>query len=373
MEFVNLEQGTPEWEEFRRLHYPASEAPVVMGCGKYEPKTPENLALMRIGAKEYEVSEYQQKIFDEGHRSEAYCRPLIEGIIGEPLSPVTAKKDMKLNMEMSASFDGLTFEKDILFEHKWWNEDLAKQVKAKKLDGFYHWQLEQQLLVSGAKKVIFVTSDSFRVDSYQEAEALKAEGKIVSDQLIDPVTGQAYYAAANHLEYMEYKPVRGRAKKLVEGWKKYEEIVGKVLFEGGEWDKLTARMIPLLTQQDELNAKLEEIKSQLSVFKEAAISYATTINTNKVACNGIEFTKSFRKGSLDEDKISKKLKVDDLEDFRKEGSVSWRITRVSEKRLTDEQKQRIAVLKKSQESKPKKTVRFIAPQPQVVTPGAFAF
>jgi predicted phage-related endonuclease len=76
----------------------------------------------------------------------------------------------------------------VLFEHKIWNEQLAADVRAGTLDPHYNWQLEQQLLVSGAEKVIFVCSDG-------------TEENFVS---------------------MKYTPVPGRAATLVAGWKQFQ-------------------------------------------------------------------------------------------------------------------------------------------------------
>ncbi len=119
MEAVNLIQGSPEWLAFRKDHYPASEAPSMMNVGKFEPKKTADLALVRLGLKVIEISDYQQKIFDEGHETEENARPLAAQIIGEPLSNMTGRMDVyELAMGLSASLDGVNFGGDILFEHK---------------------------------------------------------------------------------------------------------------------------------------------------------------------------------------------------------------------------------------------------------------
>lgn len=96
----------------------------------------------------------QKNLFDKVHEAEALARPILEGRIGEDLFPVVGTEG-----DLLASLDGCTILGDVLFEHKMWNEQLAADVRAGTLDPHYYWQLEQQLLVSGAEKVIFVCSD----------------------------------------------------------------------------------------------------------------------------------------------------------------------------------------------------------------------
>jgi hypothetical protein len=54
----------------------------------------------------------------------------------------------------------------VCFEHKLFNKTLAENVLNNVLEPHYYWQLEQQLLVSGAEKCFFVTSDGTK-DNWQ--------------------------------------------------------------------------------------------------------------------------------------------------------------------------------------------------------------
>jgi predicted phage-related endonuclease len=127
----------------------------------------------------------QTFLFDRGHAVEAAALPLVEKIIGDDLYPATATDD---DGRLLASFDGITMLGDTLYEHKLWNETLAEQVRNKELDPHYYWQLEQQLLVSGAERVIFVTSDG----------------------------------TPEKFESMVYRAIAGRAESLLAGWKQFE-------------------------------------------------------------------------------------------------------------------------------------------------------
>ena len=157
MEIIDVEQGSPQWLALRMEHYTASEAPAMMGASPYK-KRDQLLHEKATGSTE-EVTEKQQEIFDRGHATEAAARPLAAAIIGVPdLFPVTGILTVD-GLPLLASFDGLTPMEDGVFEHKLWNEKVVAQIEAEDLDPFYYWQLEQQLLVSGAEYALFVCSD----------------------------------------------------------------------------------------------------------------------------------------------------------------------------------------------------------------------
>ncbi|CAI8804757.1 YqaJ viral recombinase family protein [Pseudomonas zeae] len=182
MKIHNVAQGSEAWHALRANYFTASEAPAMMGASKQMKRT-ELLHAKKTGL-DRDVSWWVQKnLFDKGHEAEALARPILEGRIGEDLFPVVGTEG-----DLLASLDGCTILGDVLFEHKMWNEQLAADVRAGNLDAHYYWQLEQQLLVSGAEKVIFVCSDG-------------TEENFVS---------------------MEYTPVPGRAATLVAGWKQFQ-------------------------------------------------------------------------------------------------------------------------------------------------------
>jgi predicted phage-related endonuclease len=149
----SLQQGTPEWDEFRMNHFGSSEAAAMLGLSSKVTRN-ELLRMKRTGiAKEF--SDWVQKnILDYGHEVEASARPLVEHMLGEELYPVTCSDG-----KISASCDGLTMLEDIAFEHKQWNENLAAAVADGILPEEYMPQCQQILMVTGAVKVIFVVSD----------------------------------------------------------------------------------------------------------------------------------------------------------------------------------------------------------------------
>lgn len=232
----NVAQGSAEWHALRAKHFTASEAPAMKGASKYQTRT-ELLALKKTGISQ-DVTPSQQYIFDKGHASEAAARPLVEAVIGEELYPVVGTKGNLL-----ASMDGATMLGETLFEHKLWNESLVAQVKAEDLAPHYYWQLEQQLLVSGAERVIFVCSDG------------------TSDNFVS----------------MEYRPVAGRAEQLIAGWAQFETDLAN--FEAAEAPSIVVGKAP-----DELPVLRIELTgmvtaSNLKVFEQSALAVIDSVKT----------------------------------------------------------------------------------------------
>ena len=152
-EIHNLLQGSDDWHQFRFMHRGASEAAAAMGLSKKVSRT--ELVRMKATGLAREFSEWvQENILDYGHEVEALARPNAEEIIGEELYPAT----LSLGAE-SASCDGLVMSENIGWEHKQWNQELADSVMANVLPDEHQPQVQQQLMVTGADKWMFMTSD----------------------------------------------------------------------------------------------------------------------------------------------------------------------------------------------------------------------
>jgi putative phage-type endonuclease len=152
-------QGTPEWLALRRDYFTASEAPAMMGVSPYCTRT-ELLYAKKTGITP-DVDERTQSRFDAGHAAEAAFRPIAEHIVGVDFYPVTGSIIEIDGLKLLASFDGLSADDSIVFEHKLFSQKLADMClnMGDVTDPAYYWQLEQQLLVSGAERVEFFTSD----------------------------------------------------------------------------------------------------------------------------------------------------------------------------------------------------------------------
>ena len=162
MKHINVTQGSEAWLKLRKEFFTASEAPMMMGDHKNISR---NQLLDAKKGWTTIVDEYLQKLFDKGHATEEAARPLAAADVGEDLFPVTGSLEVE-GLALLASFDGLTMFDDVCFEHKLFNKTLAENVLNNVLEPHYYWQLEQQLLVSGAEKCFFVTSDGTK-DNWQ--------------------------------------------------------------------------------------------------------------------------------------------------------------------------------------------------------------
>jgi putative phage-type endonuclease len=151
----NLIQGTPAWHTYRSEHFNASDAPAMLGCSTY--KTRSQLLHELATGQVPEVDPATQRRFDAGHAAEAAARPIAEREIGEDLFPIVGSEG-----RLSASFDGLNMAGTVVWEHKLMNVDLADSLSRGIIPEQYHPQLEQQLMVSGAEKALFMATSQDR-------------------------------------------------------------------------------------------------------------------------------------------------------------------------------------------------------------------
>ena len=155
MKTVNLIQGSPEWSAHRAQHWNASDAPAMLGVSPYKSRA--ELLRERATGISQEFDAATQRRFDDGHRFEALARSLAEQIIGDELFPVTGVEG-----RYSASFDGITMLEDTVYEHKTLNDELRDAIhpgnSITAIPEHYRVQMEQQLMVSGAERVLFMAS-----------------------------------------------------------------------------------------------------------------------------------------------------------------------------------------------------------------------
>ena len=149
-------QGSDAWHALRAKHFTASEASAMLGVSKYQTRA--DLLKRKATGLVEEVDSATQRRFDDGHAAEAAARPIVEGIIGDDLYPVTMTADVN-GLPLLASMDGLTMLGDTGWETKLLNQDLRAAVEAGTLDEHYTVQMEQQLMVSGADRIYFTTTD----------------------------------------------------------------------------------------------------------------------------------------------------------------------------------------------------------------------
>jgi len=253
MKTVNLTQGTPEWLAHRAQHFNASDAPAMMGCSPYKTRA-QLLRELHTGVA-VEVDQATQRRFDDGHRFEALARPLAEEFIGDPLYPVVGVEG-----RLSASFDGLTLLQEFAFEHKHLNNAIRAAFKAMDAMGphddaaacrllpiYHRVQMEQQLHVSGAERVLFMASE------------WTSDGELVEQR------------------HCWYYPDADLRAQIIDGWRQFERDLAAYV------PPASAEPAPAGRDPDTLPALRIEVTgmvtaSNLGEFKATALSAIRSVN-----------------------------------------------------------------------------------------------
>lgn len=242
----NVIQGSQAWHDLRFNCLSASEAPVMMGASSKMSRN--ELLALKANGSEKEYSDFViKKILNKGHEYEALARPIAEELLGEELYPTVAtEKYNGIERDLLASYDGLTMLQTVNFEHKSYNEKLADQVRRKELEPEYYWQLEQQLLVSGADYVLFAVSNG---------------------------TKESFVS-------MEYYPVKGRKEQLLAGWQQFEIDLANYQPQEKQPEAVGRSPENLPALRIEVTGAVTE--SNLIQFKEHALNVIGSINRNLV-------------------------------------------------------------------------------------------
>ena len=253
MKIHQLVQGSPEWLAYRAHHFNASDAPAMMGCSPYKTRA-QMLREMHTGVAA-EVDAGTQKRFDNGHRAEALARPLAEEFIGQELYPVVGSRS-----RLSASFDGLTLDEREGFEHKALNNELRaafheiarvdwnSDADACRVLPIYHRvQMEQQLLVSGAERILFMSS------------AWDPDGNLIEEH------------------HVWYYPDQALRDQIIDGWAQFERDLAAYVLPAAE------EAAPVGHAPESLPALLIQVTgavtaSNLDEFKQTALSAIRSVN-----------------------------------------------------------------------------------------------
>ena len=277
---TTVAQNSLEWHQFRAAHFGASEAPVMLGISQYKSRN--DLLREKATGIVPEVDAGTQCRFDDGHRFEALARPLAEKIIGEDLAPLVGYEG-----KLSASFDGITFDRKTTWEHKSLNEKLREAMKAGNIPEQYRAQMEQQLMLAGADRCLFMASVWTDADELGEEMHLWYESDPSMRQRI--IHGWTQFAIDlenyQHVEHAE-KP---KAEVVIDLPALFVHARGEITTHNmDEFGKaLVARLaevraIALVTDQDFSNAKeaakkFRETAKAIAKSKEQMLAQTETI------------------------------------------------------------------------------------------------
>jgi putative phage-type endonuclease len=257
-----IQQGSEEWLAARKTSRNASEAPSMMGEQSYGMNRAALLAFKATGVQE-NVSDFLKAKFKQGHDSEADARPLAEAIIGQDLFPVVGESD---DGYLRASFDGLTADGTIAWEHKLVSDKLIEMIKNNNLSPQYFWQLEHQLYVSGAQSVLFMASDG----------------------------------TAENMHYFWYIRVTGRREALLAGWQQFDKDLAA--WESPERNDMD--WFDACERYRICKALLDQTQERLETCKEELIELAGKQSAK--GC-GLTLTKTEKPGSVKWAEVAKAL------------------------------------------------------------------
>lgn len=179
----DLPQGSDAWLELRAKYGMASEVPAALSKSPWMPASPLQLYEVKNGTRTIEVNEAMLR----GTRLEPIAREALEEGLGISFDPVVVTCEID-GIPVGASLDGWNEEEEVIAEIKvpmkgmestlW--ESLAKGGQ---LPSQYDYQTQQQLLVTGAKRLIFWVYDidqnagimeTIYSDPEKQAEIMKA-------------------------------------------------------------------------------------------------------------------------------------------------------------------------------------------------------
>lgn len=239
--YSGIVQGSKEWLKLRAGFFTASEASAMMGCSTYMTRN-DLLDLKKSGIAK-EVDSRTQELFDRGHETEELARKIIEERFNEEFYTVTGSIEID-GIKLLASFDGINMTETVVFEHKLYNETLALATEKNDLPASHYWQLEQQLLVSGAEKVLFVVSDGTK----------------------------------DKMKICEYFSVPKRRERLILGWQQFSMFLETHKIEPKEVKVIADPVMQLPALSIQVGGSIS-IQSNLVKFGERLKSFIEETNT----------------------------------------------------------------------------------------------
>lgn len=282
----SMVQGSDEWNTHRAGSNNASELFLALGYRMYGLNRTMLIRKMATGISP-EITRFQKKIFDDGHRYEALARPLAEQIIGKELYPITVSKEVVgLSRRLSASLDGSTEEGEN-FEHKSLNDDLSASLDIGVIPEEYWPQMEQGMFINGATRTLFMASKWDENDNLIEEKHCWYESNPELRAKIIPAWLQAEEEAAN---YRHVDPAPVPVAEVIEDLPALTvQLVGQVTssnlatFQSAVLARVKSINTTLVTDQDFANADkmvkfLDDGEKRLDLVKAQALAQTESID-----------------------------------------------------------------------------------------------
>ncbi len=295
---VSGSPDTAEWHTWRQGGIGGSDAPIIAGeAGLLTDKpgwlkSANWLYLIKTGQKEQEDLSNNPAV-RRGKENEEPARRLFEEQTGILVSPCFGEMDT--HSFVRSSFDGMTFERDVLAEIKVPSQKVHDLAKFGRVVEYYRPQLAHQALTAWGHPESWTDQMTFFISYVPETDELVYVERPAKD----------YRALAESLLAAEIK-----------FWESVTEAVPPC---GVEWLDAAAQYIAV-------NAKLDVVKAEVETAKTRLINLLG--NGLKLEGGGVSIVRSERAGSMDYTAILQSLMPDKSKDeiaaycepFRKEGS-----------------------------------------------------
>ncbi len=285
---LKLVQGTAEWHEHRSMFRNASETAAVMGLSPWQ--TSYDLWLVKTGRKETVETEAMK----HGTQMEPIARSAYEQETGQVMQPKVVVDGM-----YSASLDGMTMDGQLILEikcpYQGQTSELWQTVKAGQVPDHYMYQVQHQLMVSGASLA--------HLWVYDGKQGLKL--KISPDPAAFDRIRQAWDAFQLHLDNDAPPPLTEQ---------------DTVLREDAEWRDTAENYIGWKGTAEEAAARADEAKAKL----------VSLTRHSRESGSGVIVTRYWKQGSIDYKRIPELGSVD-LEQYRGKAKEEIRVIIAKEK------------------------------------------
>lgn len=282
-QIVQVVQGSPEWHAHRNRYRNASETAIVMGDSPWQ--TPYQLWELRTGRRQLEINAAMAR----GSMLEPQARAAYEALTGHVMQPLVL-----IDGEYSASLDGMAFDGSLIVEikcpYRGRQSSLWKAIEAGTVPDHYRWQVEHQLMVSGASMAHLFVFDG------------------------------------NNGRLIEIALHRERWRAIQETWDAFIEYIetdtpppltdrDKVIRKDAEWQAAAAMYLELKREADRVAGLLDGAKERL-------VNLASHPSESG---SGVAVTRFWKQGAVDYKRIAA-LQGLDLELYRTKSREEVRVT-----------------------------------------------
>lgn len=292
-------QSRADWLRWRKTGLGGSDMPIVLGHSPW--KTPLELYEEKLSDEIDESSSYQTDLGNEAEPKIGSLFSFMKKIDFQP-----ALVQMEDFTYMKSSLDGYSPDKTAILEIKLSGKDDFETVSNGKVPEKYYPQCQHNLLVSGAKVCYFVVH-SF--SAYKETRQADPDNM----RIVEVYPDKDYHAMLLREAAKFWDHVLKR-KPPMPSDRDFKPLVG-LSKEAKRWKVLKQKI-------KELEIELEQIEEKIKL-------HATAAQHPRLLCAGIKLTQVAKQGNVQYAKIPE-LKGVDLDKYRSNGSIYWKLTETGE-------------------------------------------